>query len=100
MGETPQKSIQPAARLDAITDKWPEKELLLCCARACVGMDDSKRIKRLLRHNIDWEYLINTAREQAVLPLLYLCLHLTCPEEIPPTVLNDLRSEFHANALH
>lgn len=76
----------------------PEVELLLCCARTCMNSETTERIKTLLQEDIDWEYLIQTARSHGVIPLLYWNLNTNCPEAVPETRLAQLREYFHINA--
>jgi len=78
----------------------PEIELLLHCARTSIDASRTERIKALLREDIDWQYLIQTAHAQGVTPLLYRSLHSNCPEAIPKIILNQLQRHFHANSFH
>ena len=41
------------------------------------------RIRVLLEHDIDWEYLLRTASENGIAPLLYRHLNAICPESVP-----------------
>ncbi|MBC1224356.1 nucleotidyltransferase family protein [Nostoc sp. UCD121] len=77
----------------------PEIDLLVCCVRTCIDSKTAERIKTLLQQEIDWTYLIHLASRHGVMPLLYQSLN-TCPEVVPKTILGQLRSYFHANALH
>lgn len=77
----------------------PEDELLLCCARTCLEQDKLSQIKRLVRNNIGWSYLIQTALQHGVLPLLYRSLNEACADSIPVNILNQLRNLFIANTL-
>lgn len=76
----------------------PEVELLLCCARTCIDSERAERIKTLLQENIDWDYLIRTARSHGVMPLLYSSLNGTCPEAVPNAYSAQLRDYFYTNA--
>lgn len=75
-----------------------EHKLLLACAGVQVNLERTEKIRILLREHIDWEYLIRTALQHSVIPLL--CRNLTnCfPKAIPRDVGNQLRSYFFANA--
>jgi hypothetical protein len=75
----------------------PEIELLLCCARTYIDFETAKRIKILLKKDIDWDYLIQTALWHGVIPLLYSSLNTTCPEAVPTTRLTQLRNYFYTN---
>ncbi|MBH8562241.1 nucleotidyltransferase family protein [Nostoc sp. CENA67] len=76
-----------------------EIELLLCCVRTCITPQTAEQIKTLVQQNINWTDLMQTAALQGVIPLLYQTLNTTCPEDVPKTILAQLRSQFHANAL-
>ena len=77
-----------------------EKDLLLCCARTTMDADSAARIRLLLRNDIDWSALIETALHHGVMPLLYRNLSSTCPDAIPKGFLEQLRASFYANAAH
>lgn len=75
-----------------------EDELLLCSARASMDGANAARIKALLDEDIDWDYLISSARRHALTPLL--CHHLDSvrPEAVPQGVMAGLKSHFLSNA--
>lgn len=75
-----------------------EVELLLCCARTHIDSEIAERIRTLLQQDIDWAYLIQTAAQHGVIPLLYQSLNTTCPEAVPKANLAQLRNYFHTNA--
>lgn len=74
-----------------------EDELLLCCARSHVDPKTAERIQNLLQEDLDWIYLIGTAFQHRVLPLLYSSLKNTSLKGVPQVILNQLHSHFHAN---
>src|SRR5438093_13533877 len=76
----------------------PEAGLLLCCARSHMDQWTAARIRTLLQEDIDWPYLLRTARSHGMMPLLYWHLNATCPDSIPKATLDKLRDHFHANA--
>ncbi|MBP5973250.1 nucleotidyltransferase family protein [Brasilonema sp. CT11] len=78
------------------TNIRPEIELLLCCVRPQVDDAISDRIKALVKENIDWEYLIQTAHGHGVIPLIYTRLNAICPKALPDSALNQLHSLFSA----
>jgi hypothetical protein len=78
--------------------KHSEVELLLCCARTCIDPETAEQIRTLLQENIDWVYLIQTAAQHGVIPLLYHSLNTTCPKAVPKAILSQLRDYFHSNA--
>jgi len=90
----PQPSIETLT-----TSSRSEIELLICCARTCIDSAGTERIRAVLQEDINWAYLINTATQHGVLPLLYQSLCTTCPEAVPSAVMNQLRGHFQANAL-
>ena len=81
----------------AISSDCVEEQLILCCARTFVGIEDAKRIKNLTQHPINWDYLIQIASRNGVVPLLYKSLNTTCPESITSTNLAQLRKYVYAS---
>jgi len=60
-----------------------EVELLFCCARTHINSEIAERIRTLLQQDIDWAYLIQTAAQHGIIPILYQSLNPTCPEAVP-----------------
>jgi hypothetical protein len=56
------------------------------------------RIRVLLQHDTDWEYLLRTATENGIEPLLYRHLNAISPESVPKTTLDQLRDDFNDNS--
>ena len=83
---------------DSSTTQRSEIELLLCCTRTQISPEYADRIRHLVSQNLDWDYLVQTARWHGVLPLLYRQLKDICPSAVPQDVLLALRSKFQANA--
>jgi hypothetical protein len=79
-------------------DTRSEVELLFCCARTHIDSEIAERIRTLLQQDIDWAYLIQTAAQHGIIPLLYQSLNTTCPEAVPKANLAQLRNYFHTNA--
>ena len=75
----------------------PEVELLLCCA--CTQIDDetAARIQDLAHAPLDWNALIQCAKEHMVLPLLHHALNEAAPNAAPSSAQDRLRTGFHAN---
>lgn len=97
----PLASESDTTRAEILTrDNSREVELLLLCCRTDVDAERAERIRILTRGGIDWDYLIEMARANGVVPLLYRTLHAICPEYIPGRVLLSLRRFFQVNALH
>jgi hypothetical protein len=60
--------------------------------------ETAMRIRVLLEHDIDWEYLLRTASENGIAPLLYRHLSAICPESVPKEALDHLRDDFNDNS--
>ncbi|MBD2663367.1 methyltransferase FkbM family [Richelia sinica FACHB-800] len=75
-----------------------ENEMLLCCSRTEMTHQDIERLNGLLKQQINWNYLIQTATRHGVMPLLYWNLSNSCPDAVPQTILAELRDSFQANA--
>jgi hypothetical protein len=82
---------------DQVTSR-PEHELVVCCARTQVDEQTTLRIRTLLGHRIDWNYLYCFARRHSVLSLLYLQLNRVAPASVPLHELNRLRDYYQTNA--
>ncbi|MDF5720866.1 MAG: nucleotidyltransferase family protein [Rhizonema sp. PD37] len=73
-----------------------ETELLLCCVRTHPNHSTIERIKALVQENLNWEYLIETSRINAVLPLFYWNLNKICSSSIPANLQQQLKSYQYA----
>ncbi|HEY2962150.1 MAG TPA: nucleotidyltransferase family protein [Pyrinomonadaceae bacterium] len=71
-----------------------EHEILLCVARKHA---DRARLRELLRHSLDWDYLFSTASSHGLIPLLHKHLHSTCADLAPINFLSCLKRESVAN---
>ena len=80
-----------------MTISRPEHLLLLCVARRRLEPCDVTKIHSLLESQIDWDYLINLARDHGVLPLLSKHLNETSRELLPPKVISTLKRESVTN---
>ena len=78
-------------------DTCSEVELLLCSARTNIDSKTAEEIRNLIQKDIKWEYLIQIAAEQKVIPLLYQSLKKICPEAVPKTYRDRLRQEVLVN---
>lgn len=74
-----------------------EDELLLLCARTKLGQNHSARIHDILLHEIDSEYLIQSASRNGVHPLLYLTLGQTFRDFVPKELIGRLRNIYLQN---
>lgn len=77
-----------------------EIELLLCCSRTCITAEVAKRIRNLVQENLDWTYLLETAQQHRVMPLLHQILNAVCPEAVPQSIREQLRISFQINTIH
>ncbi len=73
-----------------IDDHHVEDDLLFCSAWSWSDSARTKRIASLLRHDIDWSYLVWHAYRQGVASLLYQQLYPTYAEIVPKAVLRTL----------
>ena len=77
-----------------------EFQLLLAGARTVLNSIQAERIENLLHRELDWPYLIETAFQHGLAPLLYRNLNGSFRQAVPKRVLGQLQSHFHANTLH
>lgn len=90
------KILFPSPRKPEVNIR-PENELMFCCARVQIEPRISKRIRALVRENLDWQAVIQLAYRHGVMPLLYKNLHAICPEAVPDADFKQLRQLFTAN---
>jgi hypothetical protein len=76
----------------------PETELLCLCARMTLDPSAAARITALVRHDLDWNFVIVTAHRHRVLPLVYRTLGRIVPDDVPAHAMQRLQSAFHLNA--
>ena len=81
-----------------MSKKQSEIELLLCCARAQPDPETTLLIQDLVQKDLDWEYLVQTALQHRVMPLLYRNLKKACPQSVPQEAMNKLQRNFLVNA--
>jgi hypothetical protein len=77
-----------------ITNIRIEDALLLCCARTMIEEETASQINNLLRHNINWSYLIRSATYHRVVPLLYQSLQQKFLNSIPTAVIKKLQHHY------
>jgi hypothetical protein len=80
------------------TTHHDERELLLLCARTSADSQTEARITELLQQAVDWDFLIPTAHQHRVLPLLHRRLTRGAFDSLPESAVNRLRNAFQANA--
>lgn len=66
----------PAATYQAL----PEKRLLIACARTRMTSSAADQIREIAGKPLRWEYLLQTAAENSVLPLLAIHLPIVAPD--------------------
>jgi len=76
----------------------PEINLLLSCARTALDKVITGRIRHLLEGEINWAYLLRMSRAHGIIPLLYRNLKATSADLVPPTIMEELQTEFRINA--
>jgi len=73
----------------------PEHEILICIARRDLGSRESDDLQGLMNSSIDWDYLLTTARQHALLPLLRKHAN---SDRMPGHVRSTLKRESVMNA--
>lgn len=68
-----------------------EIEMLLCGSRTHPTSQNTGHLQELLRKELDWDWLVETAVEHKVIPLFYQNLKTAAPEKVPPDVLSQIR---------
>ena len=77
----------------------PEKELLACCARTRLDTASTRKISTLLDGHLDWDYVLDQAQENSVIPLLGRQLQTLPSGVVPPSVLERLKDACRANTI-
>lgn len=78
-------------------DPRPENQLLICVARRSLDEAGAARLRSLLRHDFDWEYLLEMAHRHCLVPLLYQHLSALGAELVPAPALAQLQADNHEN---
>lgn len=78
----------------------PETELILLDSRTVLNDLYLEKIQALLKLDIDWAYLFQTARNHGVLSLVARNLSMNCSELIPSSELSQLESFLQQNSLN
>ena len=73
----------------------PEHQILVCIARCDLSAAEENALQLLFESQIDWDYLITTARQHALLPLLHRHAN---SDRIPGHVRSTLKRESVMNA--
>ena len=77
----------------------PEKQLLVCSARTKLDPPVAQEIRRLLAGPLDWNFLLEAAAENSILPLLAQQIVATAADAVPPGQLDRLKGAARANAV-
>jgi hypothetical protein len=86
-----------AAKLRLAEFETNEVRLLLACAASTIDDARATRIRELAARVTDWNDLVDRARRQSVLPLLFWQLDACCPDLVPAPTLQLLREYFQQN---
>jgi Uncharacterised nucleotidyltransferase len=82
--------MHPILQAVTVPHRRSEIELLLCCARTRMDLETTERARQLLKEEIDWKYLSQSAFHHGVLPLLSRGLHSLHSDDIPKALLAHL----------
>lgn len=77
----------------------PEKRLLVCCARTKVEAPAAQEIRELCAAPLDWEFVVNEAAVNSILPLVARQISAVAPDVAPPSQIDRLTKAARANAL-
>src|ERR1700674_2997656 len=88
---TEQRALQRPA--EAMT---PERELILCCARARIDPGMNGRIRVIIGNGLNWSDLVVSANQHRLLPILHEGLASAAQDLISSTVQRVLRDTAHA----
>jgi hypothetical protein len=76
----------------------PEHALLRCIARRELASTHAARLPELVSDNLDWDYLLNTAIDHGLLPLVHKHLHQQALHPIPVAIQTRLKRESVENS--
>lgn len=74
-------------------------QLLLCCIAPSTDSQTVQKIRTFTKSEIDWQVLVNMARQHHVLSLLYHGLNNSCPDAVPEPLLKELRRYYQSIAV-
>jgi len=75
-----------------------EFEVLSLCARSVVDSETSQEIRTRIETGIDWEFLIGSAHQHRVLPLVYRTLATGFANLVPKADMDQFRRSYSKNA--
>ena len=88
-------ALSPAGEALEIRDEY---RMLLLCARTRVEPQQRELIRTLATKQLDWAFIRSKAQPHALIPLLYRNLSTCCADRVPSAVLQQLESDYLANA--
>jgi len=77
-----------------------EAALVLCCATTAATLDRTALASELAARVRNWDRVIDVAKNNAVLPLLYRYLSLECPAAVPEDGMAKLQTQWQLIALY
>jgi hypothetical protein len=77
----------------------PERRLLICCARTRIEPRIAQEIRKLAAAPPDWDFLIQAAAENSILPSVARQLASAAADLVPPAQLDRLKNADRANAM-
>jgi hypothetical protein len=77
----------------------PEAELLTQVSQVQRDPEQTNHIRALARRDLDWSFVVETARRHWIRPLLFWHLNAICPDAVPGAVLGELRDHFRRNTV-
>jgi hypothetical protein len=90
-------TILPAARSPARFKFSSEIQFLLCCTRTQMNEAMAATIRARSQQPLDWSVLLKLAAHHKLLPLLYKNLCEICSNNVPESVLSELREQCQIN---
>src|SRR5260370_41160016 len=75
----------------------PEDQLIIVVARRSLYTGGRERLRSVVERDLDWQYLLATARRHGVLHLLYYHLTAVCPTLVPQRAMTQLKVDNHEN---
>lgn len=88
--------MAPSSKLGSVCD---EKQLLIASSRTRMEPAIAERVRKLAARQLDWEYVLDEAAENSILPLLEQNLRAVAPEAVPPAVVERLKTASRANTV-
>ena len=76
----------------------PEHEVLITIARREMGSAEVDKLRRLLRLNLDWEYLLASARQHGLIPLFHNNTAKVAVNLLPSHIRTRLKQESVENS--